>query len=179
MSRPTMTSPVILEAGLLPLWKVLRVDEYDDVLRARVIRMFREQGPILDEEVIVERLVNMVHGWGQEDVEEAVEEAACALVRLTHRHVKAWVHNVGLVPRLAMGDKLTVTRQGRSRVGTVVAIHPDVGTYTVNVPEEGHVTAGELGTHGWVIPFEQAHQDLPGGGVPRPEDFVLVSPAVV
>lgn len=178
MSRPTVSSPAVLEDGLRQLWSDLQVDESDRTSREAICRAFAQEGPILDEEAVADRLVQMGWGWEREEVIEAVENAAGALLLACSRHVEAWVHNTGQVARLSEGDEVSVTRRQHTHTGTVVAIDRRRGTYTIHVPGEGHVPLGALGTQGWVIAFEEAHRHLPGGAVPAPDVFRLVPLAV-
>ena len=95
-------------------------------------------------------------GWVVDAEMVAALDGGCladALDELTEQ----WVKTSGIRPRLALGAAATVKLTGRLNgvfEGTIGRIHERDGTYTVRIPALGHVPAGQLGTQGLVLPWE-------------------------
>jgi hypothetical protein len=109
-------------------------------------------------------------GWIIDDsiLEVLVEGAFLAVLTANRDRVSAWVHQNGIRPQKAVGDKVSVAYRGTLIDGTVTNVNETEATYTVNSPQLGHVRPGEMGQNGIIVPFESIHSL-----VQAPEDFTL------
>jgi hypothetical protein len=77
-------------------------------------------------------------------------------------HTHRWIETYGIAPALTLGASVVLPKHyyGRDGKGPIVearitAINTKEAKYTVTIPSMDHVMPGELGTHGYLVPYEE------------------------
>ena len=170
MKRPSRTDDAILQSALLPFTEQFGVGPETDPRAWEQLKKIMGQVTFQSNFETGKELESA--GWTvDDDLLDVIESVECKIYRVHAEAQRAWVETNAILPQLKVGDPARVKRRFQSYDGIIAAIRESEGTYTVRIPSEGHVETG-VGTHGWVIPFEELH-DL---GAP-PESFELRSPA--
>lgn len=73
---------------------------------------------------------------------------------------KEWVKACNITPSLSIGDLVEVEYRKKPYQGKIYDIKLDKAEYIVNVPDLGHVEAGQSGTNGLYFHFEDVEKDF-------------------
>ena len=170
MKRPSRSDDAVLQAALLPFAKEFSVDPEGDPRAWGKLKEIMKQVTFQSNFETGKELE--LAGWFVDDnLLDLIENVEGKIYRAFREAQKAWVEANAIAPKLKVGAPVQVKRRLQVYEGIIASIQEQEATYTVRIPSEGHVEAG-MGTHGWVIPFEELHELAT-----PPESFELRSPA--
>lgn len=153
--RPAMTSPEVHErlvkrlAERFAAWNEEPLGEHAIASLRRATELW-----FIDSAYRMARNLD-TDGWDVDDDVTEILSDAHGYGRMAHDAVVTeWVAKYDIRPPFPIGARVKCKVQRVEHVGEVTAIDAKRATYTVRVAALGHVAKGELGTHGFILNYE-------------------------
>lgn len=124
-------------------------------------KVLKSESPFYDPYKMAKALEDRFMWTCNMGVVELLDTVSNHAYQLLSELVAEWVSKNGIEPKNEIGDRVIVSANNMRGIpsqytGEIVRINEKEATYTILIPELGHVRSG-IGTNGGIFPFEEIH----------------------